>query len=256
MLLRRLLRIVEGPVASNRKSTSDPTGGDAGRARGRDLVLAHPLTLWLLALGALPWIESNLLAQTEGAAGAVPTIRGKVLVVNPQTKYVVLNVGEKDGVKKGYTFRAYRDTDFVGLLQVNLVKQDLCVAEVSHQARPVKGGDHVTTRLLEADTSKSEPAASGPLEKPARQLPLPAAQGKVLAVRNDLELVIFGMSKARAVTPGQKMIVGRGTEWIGSIEVTEVNDSLCVGNITMQKHPIRSGDTIFVREKGTEGGAP
>ena len=243
-------------MALNRKSTSGPAGVDAARVRGWGLVLARPMTLWLLALGALPWVEPGLVAQTEGATGAVPTIRGKVLVVNAETKYVVLNVGEKDGVRKGYTFRAYRDTDFVGLLQVNLVKQDLCIAEVSHQARPVKGGDHVTTRLLEADTSKSEPAASGPLEKPARQLPLPAAQGKILAVRNDLELVIFGMSKARTIKPGQKMIVGRGTEWIGTIEVTEVSDSLCVGNITMQKHAIRSGDTIFVREKGTDGGAP
>jgi len=90
--------------------------------------------------------------QLDVAKGiiTVPRIRGKVLVVDHKGKMVMLNVGVRDGVKKGMKFTVFRGPNYVADIAVfDLQKDDLSAARI---VLPVKGrlieiGDDVATRI-------------------------------------------------------------------------------------------------------------
>ncbi len=78
---------------------------------------------------------------------AVPLIEAKVS--NVGEGFVVLNVGDKDGVQIGYPFDVYRGENYVGRVIVDKVYPDTCTARVRVQNRDLEfeSLDNATTRL-------------------------------------------------------------------------------------------------------------
>lgn len=60
---------------------------------------------------------------------AVP-VRGRVLRVEPEIQLVILDVGEKDEVKRGMEFLISRGDQLVGKVQVQNVLEDMCSARI------------------------------------------------------------------------------------------------------------------------------
>jgi predicted nucleic acid-binding Zn-ribbon protein len=78
---------------------------------------------------------------------ALPDIKAKVARVDPQSDFILLNAGEKQGVKKNYTFSIFRDGVFVAKVMVFDVQADLCAARVVLPKLPIERGDNAWTRL-------------------------------------------------------------------------------------------------------------
>jgi hypothetical protein len=209
------------------------------------------------ALSGLAVVLAGLLAELaapgvghgEAAAdGAVPTIRGRVLVVRDNSQEVAMDVGEAHGVKKGMVFRAFRGVQFVALLRVFHVTPDMSVAQVTQQALPVRPADQVTTRLLEADTSKSEPARPPPAaDVPERDVTMPKARGRVLGVRQDVGLVALSLGAAQGLSAGDRLSVVRGDVWVAAVVVRTVEPKVSVARIEFQSGDIRVGDLALLR---------
>jgi uncharacterized phage infection (PIP) family protein YhgE len=79
----------------------------------------------------------------------LPDIRARVVRVDPQTNFILLNAGEKQGVKKNYTFSIFRDGVFVAKVMVFDVQGDLCAARVVVPKLPIERGDNAWTRLAD-----------------------------------------------------------------------------------------------------------
>lgn len=80
--------------------------------------------------------ESAAAAQTASAAE-----EAKVVAVNPDNNFVVIDRGESSGVKMGDTFEVYRDGKFLATLEAIQVRRDIAACDIKKQAVPLKIGD-------------------------------------------------------------------------------------------------------------------
>jgi hypothetical protein len=61
----------------------------------------------------------------------LPTgLKGKILVVDPKWDFVVLNVGENQGVVKGGVLMVHRDSKLIGKVKISNVMPDRCIANI------------------------------------------------------------------------------------------------------------------------------
>ena len=81
-------------------------------------------------LTALQADKAKLLAEKEDWTTTPVTVRGMVTTVQDKWGFVVLNVGEKNHVRKDAKFLVYRDSKLVCKLQVVSVTPDASIAEV------------------------------------------------------------------------------------------------------------------------------
>jgi len=103
--------------------------------------------------------RDNLRAQMDALAKSgvdvaaiignnVPPIEGKVSAVG--RGFVVLSVGENEGVKLGFPFDVYRGSDYIGRVVVDNVLPDSCTARIQIRNRgglEFQAMDNATTRL-------------------------------------------------------------------------------------------------------------
>lgn len=94
----------------------------------------------------------NRLAYYEGTnqPPALPIgLKGKVLVADPKWQFVVLNVGEEDGVLERGELLVSRNGRLVGRVQVQSVQKDRCIANVMNgwNLSEILEGDQVIPAL-------------------------------------------------------------------------------------------------------------
>ncbi len=131
---------------------------DRARLEGEVARLNQDLSGSQEQLAALTLDRDNLVAQMEALAAqgvdvvklignAVQKIDGTVSAVGEG--FVVLSVGENDGVRVGYPFDVYRGGDYIGRVVVTDVLPDNCTARVAYKNKSLKFSalDKATTRL-------------------------------------------------------------------------------------------------------------
>lgn len=52
-------------------------------------------------------------------------LNGKILEINREYNFVIINLGKRDGVKKGMVFMVYRDRRLIGKVEVEEVFNDM-----------------------------------------------------------------------------------------------------------------------------------
>jgi hypothetical protein len=93
---------------------------------------------------------TNKLAGGGGAIQPREVIRGKVVAVNKQAHIVILNVGQRHGVQKGYSFVVFRGSEYVGRVIVDDVSspdQSAARYDAKWMKSDPEVGDDVTTKL-------------------------------------------------------------------------------------------------------------
>ncbi len=75
-------------------------------------------------------------------------LRGEILAVNPEEKFVVINIGEASGIGPGNEFRVLRNNKEIGRVQVIETRKDICAADIKDVApgNMLREGDIVITR--------------------------------------------------------------------------------------------------------------
>ena len=93
----------------------------------------------------LPPIVVRPQGQPEELTPQSPSsnLAGKVLAVNKQDKFVIIDLGEGTGIKLGDNLRVYRDNKDIGTVVVVQVRKDISACDIKTQNLPIKIGDRV-----------------------------------------------------------------------------------------------------------------
>ncbi len=85
-------------------------------------------------------------APVENAAPApaeTPKSHANIVSINSDNNFVIIDVGEKDGVKMGDTFRAYRGNKEIARLEVIQLRRDISAADIKKKTTQLQVGDVV-----------------------------------------------------------------------------------------------------------------
>lgn len=74
---------------------------------------------------------------------STPRPSGVVVSVNEDNNFIVVDMGEKSGVKPGEQFRVYRNGGQIGLIEIIQVRQDISAADIRQKSMSFKPGDTV-----------------------------------------------------------------------------------------------------------------
>lgn len=74
---------------------------------------------------------------------SAPGFNGKVVSINQDNNFVILNIGEDAGVRLGDTISVYSDSKYIARLEVIQVRKDICAADIKDQRTKIKVGDIV-----------------------------------------------------------------------------------------------------------------
>ena len=81
--------------------------------------------------------------QTETAVSAPSAVQGKVLAVNKDNNFVIIDQGEEEGVKLGDTFHAERNGKVIGSLEAIQVRRAISACDIKRETTVIKVGDTV-----------------------------------------------------------------------------------------------------------------
>lgn len=169
-----------------------------------------------------------------------PLITSSVRDVDAAQEHVILNVGVKQDVKKGYPFFIYRGGEYIGKAQVVSVFPMLSMARIIEKMTltSVKSGDKVTTRVMPDSTR-----ATGPV---------PAIDATIAAADVDNGIVILTVEAEDSVKKGFTFFIHRGGDYIGQVRVVSVFESRCAAHIDedMTRSAIKPGDGAKTRLGG------
>jgi len=79
---------------------------------------------------------------------AVPEVQessGKILSVNESNNFVIIDLGEDNGVAIGDIFRVFRKGKHIGTVEVIQVRKDICAADIKYSGEKIAVDDLVST---------------------------------------------------------------------------------------------------------------
>lgn len=84
--------------------------------------------------------KQEIQAQSSGGALAY---KGKVVSVNEDNNFVIIDLGEDAGVRMGDVFQVYRQDKQIATIEVIQLRPDICACDIRKQAAPIMPGDSV-----------------------------------------------------------------------------------------------------------------
>ena len=66
---------------------------------------------------------------------------GKILAVNRDNNFVIVNLGQDSGIKEGDSFKVYRQDKSIASVEVIQVRKDISACDIKRESSPVKIGD-------------------------------------------------------------------------------------------------------------------
>ncbi|MBP9853378.1 MAG: hypothetical protein KBD53_00755 [Candidatus Omnitrophica bacterium] len=75
--------------------------------------------------------------------GAEPGFHGRIVSINEENNFVVVDIGEGSGIALGDALSVYRDSEYVARLEVIQVRKDISAADIKDQWSKVQVGDEI-----------------------------------------------------------------------------------------------------------------
>jgi len=89
-------------------------------------------------------VRSTSTAQKENPLrGDASVFSGKILAVNPDNNFVVIDLGTSSGVKYGDAFNVYREGKAIGSITVMQVRENISACDIKTMSTPLKIGDSI-----------------------------------------------------------------------------------------------------------------
>jgi len=82
-------------------------------------------------------------APMIGISDAAPGINGNVVNVNENNNFVIVDLGQNDGISIGDKLAVYRQADYIAEVEVIQVRADICAADIKLMTSNIKVGDNV-----------------------------------------------------------------------------------------------------------------
>ncbi len=73
----------------------------------------------------------------------VPGFQGRVVSVNEENNFVIVDLGEQSGIRLNDVISVYRDSKYIARLEVIQVRKDICAADIKEQWSKINVGDTV-----------------------------------------------------------------------------------------------------------------
>ncbi len=97
----------------------------------------------------LPAIHVNSSSSSSSSSsGNVPAVQStktgynaKVVSVNGENNFVIVDIGENSGVKIGESLGVYRDSKYIARLEVIQIRKDISAADIKEQWAKINAGD-------------------------------------------------------------------------------------------------------------------
>lgn len=80
-------------------------------------------------------------SKKSSSAASRRRVEGKVVSVNEENNFVIVDAGEKQGMRLGDSLNVYRGDEHIGRLEVIQVRPDISAADLKDQWSKVKAGD-------------------------------------------------------------------------------------------------------------------
>lgn len=82
-------------------------------------------------------------ASVDQTVGAPPGFNGNVVSLNKENNFVIVDIGENDGLRIGETLSVYRGTEYVAGLEVIQLRKDIAAADIKEKISDIQVGDIV-----------------------------------------------------------------------------------------------------------------
>ena len=76
-------------------------------------------------------------------AGKNAILEGNVVSINPENNFVIVDLGEKEGIKIGDPLSVYRGSEYVAGLEIIQVRKDIAAADIKNKTATIQVGDVV-----------------------------------------------------------------------------------------------------------------
>ncbi len=91
----------------------------------------------------LPAIVVRSTPASEKEKAEPPVFGGKILAVNPDNNFVVIDLGVSSGVKPGDAFNVYREGKSIGSIEVIQARSNISACDIKRMSAPLKIGDSI-----------------------------------------------------------------------------------------------------------------
>lgn len=88
-------------------------------------------------------VESQQGRDPYNPSGQKVGYQGKVLSVNENNNFIIVSLGEADGVKIGEPLTIYHGADYIARVEVIQVRKDISAADIKEQMKNIQPGDIV-----------------------------------------------------------------------------------------------------------------
>jgi hypothetical protein len=123
----------ESPVAQTTQPKAVTDIDSEGDMAGRILNHGVELEEIVVVPGDSQEIEPVVVVPTtppRETEGAVDILEGRVLSVDAETEFVIVNIGKEDGVQAGNVFSVYRDADYLGDIKITRLQAEMAAADL------------------------------------------------------------------------------------------------------------------------------
>ncbi len=87
--------------------------------------------------------SNHSVLEDEVAVAVSPGFDGNVVSVNDENNFVIVDLGESDGLKLGDNMSVYRGAEYVAALEVIQVRSDIAAADIKNKVTTIQVGDTV-----------------------------------------------------------------------------------------------------------------
>lgn len=134
--LEKTKQVLEGAVAGAKQV--------AGKAKPVAIQLS-PIVVKAEQEAPAETFEVTKLSRPEVLEKETFELTGRVITVNSQHRFVVIDIGRDDGVEKGMSFAVYRKDEKVGKIEVIETRKNIAACDIKEMsARSLKVGDSVS----------------------------------------------------------------------------------------------------------------
>ncbi len=150
------IKIIQKQKAELEDKIKNMESGAAGVELGKVVVAGEPVVIDNTAKGKAKAVNEKIKAaavkaeKTDKKTQAVASpgiLEGKVMIVNKEFNFAVINLGSKDKVELGQEFRVTRDGKYIGDLKVEKVHESMSAAGFIPELKDlIKENDKVTQK--------------------------------------------------------------------------------------------------------------
>jgi len=87
--------------------------------------------------------SSSITEITNQESNMLPGFNGKVVSINEENNFVIVDLGEKSGLRLGDVLSVYRDSKYIARLEVIQVRKDISAADIKEKWSNIVVGDTI-----------------------------------------------------------------------------------------------------------------